>query len=405
MNAIFANSGTGTIALLSMSVILFSGFLLTRLTKILSLPNVSGFILAGILIGPCCLNLIGEDMVARMSFISDFALSMIAFNVGKFFRKEELRGMGLSGLWITLWEALLAGVLVTLSMRFLFAIDWPMSLLLGAIATATAPASTMMTIRQYHARGSFVSTLLQIIALDDVVCLMAFSITTAFLSSTGGNAVECALLPAGLNVLALLVGFGCGPLLSKLLSPKRSSDNRLILTIAFLLGISGGCAALNLSPLLPCMAFGASYVHFAHDTELFQQLDSFSPPVMSLFFIVAGMNLDVGALKSFGLLGVVYFLVRLIGKYAGTWLGCLLTHEPRKTRDYLGFALAPQAGVAIGLALLGNRILPEAEADLLMTLILSSSVLYELIGPVLAKFGLRRAGVLNPPQEEVKEAA
>ena len=117
------------------------------------------------------------------------------------------------------------------------------------------------------------------------------------------------------------------------------------------------------------------------------------------------MNLDVGALKSFGLLGVVYFLVRLIGKYAGTWLGCLLTHEPRKTRDYLGFALAPQAGVAIGLALLGNRILPEAEADLLMTLILSSSVLYELIGPVLAKFGLRRAGVLNPPQEEVKEAA
>ena len=117
MNAIFANSGTGTVALLSMSVILFSGFLLTRLTKILSLPNVSGFILAGILIGPCCLNLIGEDMVARMSFISDFALSMIAFNVGKFFRKEELRGMGLSGLWITLWEALLAGVLVTLSMR------------------------------------------------------------------------------------------------------------------------------------------------------------------------------------------------------------------------------------------------------------------------------------------------
>ena len=179
MKEFYGSLNESTLVLLSLSIILFAGFLLTRLTKRLHLPNVSGYILAGVLIGPQVAALVPAHILSHMSFISDVALAFIAFGVGKFFKKEVLLKTGWKVVIVTLWESVLAGVLITLSMRFLFHLSWDFCLILGAIATATAPASTMMTIRQYRAKGDFVNILLQVVALDDVVCLLIFSVVVA----------------------------------------------------------------------------------------------------------------------------------------------------------------------------------------------------------------------------------
>ena len=387
----------GTEVLLVLSMILFAGFVMTRLTNTLNLPKVSGYILAGILIGPYGLNLIPVDIIGHMGFVSDMALAFIAFGVGKFFKKEVLLRTGKKIIIITVFEALTAGGLVTLAGKALFGLDWDFALILGAIATATAPASTMMTINQYKAKGEFVDTLLQIVALDDVVCLLAFSVVAAMARghAAGAVAMSDVVMPIVYNLLALVLGFFCGYFLSRLLIPARSKDNRLILAIAMLLGISGICAAADISPLLSCMVFGAAYINLTRDKKLYRQINNFSPPVMSVFFIVSGMNLDVRALATVGVVGVSYFIVRIVGKYLGTYISCALTGTSREIRNYMGLALIPQAGVAIGLAFLGQRLLPPETGKLMLTIILSSSVLYEMVGPISAKVALLLSGSIS----------
>ena len=340
-----------------------------------------------------------------MGFVSDLALAFIAFGVGKFFKKEVLLKTGSRIIIITLFEALLAGVLVTLFCVGVFKMEWNFALILGAIATATAPASTMMTINQYKAKGEFVNTLLQIVALDDVVCLLAFSIVAGIAGRTGNEelTMSTVLMPVVYNILALGLGFFCGYFLSRLLIPARSKDNRLILAIAMLLGISGICASLDISPLLSCMIFGASYINLTSDKKLYRQINNFTPPVMSIFFIMSGMNLDLSALTTVGTVGLAYFIVRIIGKYLGTYISCLITGTSREIRNYMGLALIPQAGVAIGLAFLGQRLLPEEMGKLLLTIILSSSVLYEMVGPVCAKMSLFLSGSITT--DKMKEVA
>lgn len=391
-----------TEALLVLSIILFAGFIMTRLTNTLNLPKVSGYILAGILIGPCCLNFIPQHMIDSMGFVSDLALAFIAFGVGKFFKKEVLMKTGKKIIVITISEALTAGVLVTVVLKVVFRLDWDFALILGAIATATAPASTMMTINQYKAKGEFVNTLLQIVALDDVVCLLAFSVVAAIANgrASGALSVNDILIPILLNLLAIFLGFFCGYFLSRLLIPARSRDNRLILAIAMLLGLSGICAAANISPLLSCMVFGAAYINLTRDKKLFRQINNFTPPVMSIFFIVSGMNLDVTALSTVGAIGVAYFIIRIVGKYLGTYFSCMVMGTSREIRKYMGLALIPQAGVAIGLAFLGQRLLPPETGNLMLTIILSSSVLYEMVGPVSAKASLFLSGSIAFKKEE-----
>lgn len=397
MSQFYTNLSESTVVLASLSIILFAGFLVTRLTKKLRLPNVSGYIIAGVLIGPCVLDLIPADVRFHIGFMSDIALAFIAFGVGKYFKKEVIREAGLRIILITLMEALSAGVIVTLAMRGIFHLSWNFALILGAIATATAPASTMMTIHQYHARGEFVNTLLQVVALDDVVCLLAFSVVVAVVNArTSGtvNAMDI-LLPILYNVGAIAIGFVCGIVLARLLTPTRSHDNRLILVIAMLLGISGLCASFDLSPLLSCMVFGATYINTAKDKALFHQINDFTPPVMSIFFIISGMSLDITAIGTAGVIGLSYFLIRIVGKYAGTYIGCKLTGMKPEITRYMGLALIPQAGVAIGLAFLGERLLPPDIGSLLLTIILSSSVLYELVGPACAKASFFLSGTVR----------
>lgn len=387
----------GTEILMVLSIILFAGFIMTRLTNTLNLPKVSGYILAGILIGPCSMNLIPVDMIKHMGFVSDLALAFIAFGVGKFFKKEVILRTGKEVIVITVFESLMAGILVTLLLKVLFRLEWDFALILGAIATATAPASTMMTINQYKAKGEFVDTLLQIVALDDVVCLLAFSIVSAVANGKAGGGISAndIVIPIVFNLLAILFGFFCGYFLSRLLIPSRSKDNRLILAIAMLLGISGICAAVNISPLLSCMIFGTAYINLTEDKKLFRQINNFTPPVMSIFFIVSGMNLDIRVLESVGIIGVAYFVIRIIGKYLGTYVSCTLMGMSSQIRNYMGLALIPQAGVAIGLAFLGQRLLPAKTGNLMLAIILSSSVLYEMIGPVSAKLALIFSGSIT----------
>ncbi|MDE7002087.1 MAG: cation:proton antiporter [Lachnospiraceae bacterium] len=392
-----------TRVLLVLSVILFSGFIMTRLTNTLNMPKVSGYIMAGILIGPCCLNFIPKNMIDSMSFVSDLALAFIAFGVGKFFKKEVLMQTGKRIIVITISEALTAGILVTVLLKVIFHLNWDFALILGAIATATAPASTMMTINQYKAKGEFVDTLLQIVALDDVVCLLAFSVVSAIINGRAAGSLHASdiLIPIVYNFLVIGLGAFCGYFLSRLLIPARSRDNRLILVIAILLGLSGICAAINISPLLSCMVFGAVYINLTKDKKLFRQINNFTPPVMSIFFIISGMNLDIGALQA---VGVSYFLIRIVGKYLGTYISCLAMGTGREIRNYMGLALIPQAGVAIGLAFLGQRVLPPETGSMMLTIILASSVLYEMVGPVSAKAALFLSGSISYKKEQPEDS-
>mgnify|MGYP001055495375 CR=1 FL=1 len=397
MGNLFSQLNITTTILLSLSVILLAGFLLTRITKLAKLPNVTGYIIAGIIIGPHILDFIPHKLIDGMGFVSDIALAFIAFGVGRFFRKDAFRETGWSVLVIALAESLLAGIFITLSMRYLFKFDWDFSLVLGAIATATAPASTMVTIRQYNARGEFVNTLLQVVAIDDAICLIVFSITTALIGANPGTGYSVAeiMLPVVYNVIALVIGVASGAVLSKLMTPKRSEDNRLILTVALLLGLAGLCAAVDISPLLSCMLFGTVYINMTEDKDLYDQVSKFTPPIMSMFFVISGMKLDISAFATLGVVGTTYFVIRIIGKYLGAYLGCTLTKASEPIRNYLGLALVPQAGVAIGLAFLGHRILPEGVGDMLLTIILSSSVLYELVGPASAEIALVNSGAIT----------
>lgn len=402
---------TVSVIIISIALMLICGFAVTRITKRLRLPNVTAYIVAGILIGPYCLNLVPKGVVSGMDFIADIALAFIAFSTGEFFKFDTLKKSGAKVVVITVFEAVLASVLVFIVTYFVLGLELNFSIVLAALASATAPASTVMTIRQTHARGDFVDTLLQVVALDDVVGLVAYSvaISVALASATGAFHAASVLKPLAVNVLVFLLGGLFGVFL-KLLLHKRSTDNRLIVSVALLFAFCGICAMLDVSPLLGCMSMGMIYINLTGDERLFQQLNYFNPPILLLFFVRSGLNFDLGALvntsESIGttpllVVGVLYFLVRIIGKYAGAFFGCLVTKKDKKVRNFLGLALIPQAGVAIGLAATGARTLGGEPGKALETIILASSVLYELIGPACAKLSLYLSGSYSNKLEDL----
>ena len=353
--------------IISVALMLLSGFLMTRLTKLLRLPNVTAYIIAGILIGPYCLDLVPQRIIDGMDFLSDVALAFIAFSTGEFFKLSVLKKNGWKVVWITLLEAFAASAFVFVLTFFVFRLELAFSVVLAALASATAPASTMMTIRQTKAKGDFVDTLLQVVALVGLVMKL--------------------LMPA-----------------------KRSTDNKLIISVALLFAFCGVCAMMEVSPLLGCMAMGTVYTNIAENDKLFKQLGYFSPPILLLFFVRSGMNFKLNALFSASgnlggvpliAVGVGYFIVRILGKYVGAWLGCAAVGKEKRTRKYLGLALIPQAGVAIGLAALGARTLGGVMGNDLETIILASSILYELLGPGCAKLALYLSGSYSTRLEDV----
>ena len=400
--------------IISVALMMLAGFLLTRVTKLLRLPNVTAYIVAGILIGPYCLNLVPQRFIDGTSFLSDIALAFIAFSTGEFFKLDVLKKNGMKVVWITVFESVLASLLVFVLTFFILHMDLAFSIVLSALASAPAPASTMMTIRQTGAKGDFVDTLLQVVALDDVVGLVlysvAISVALASLSGSQGFSFQTIGKPILLNMLTLFIG-ACFGLAMKLLMPQsRSTDNKLIISVALLFAFCGVCVLLDVSPLLGCMVMGTVYTNIAENDKLFKQLGYFSPPILLLFFVRSGMNFKLDALFNASgdldgvpliVVGVSYFLVRIVGKYAGAWLGCFVVKKDKLVRNYLGLALIPQAGVAIGLAALGARTLGGTMGSDLETIILASSVLYELLGPGCAKLALYLSKSYSTKLEDV----
>lgn len=400
--------------IIPIALMLFCGFAMTRLTKRLRLPNVTAYIVTGILIGPFFLDLIPDSVIEGMDFLSDIALAFIAFSTGEFFTLSTLKKNGIKVVVITVLEACMATVVVFLVMYYVLGVNLVFSIVLSALASATAPASTMMTIRQTGAHGDFVDTLLQVVALDDVVGLIEYSIaiSLALAICTGFSQFRFAdvLKPIAINVGVLLLGGLFGMILKLLMPQKRSTDNRLIISVSLLFAFCGICAMLDVSPLLGCMSMGTVYINITHDEKLFKQLNYFTPPILLLFFVHSGLSFQLDALVqtavSIGrtpllIVGIVYFFTRILGKYIGAFLGCLGVGKPRTVRNYLGLALIPQAGVAIGLAALGARTIGGDTGTALETVILASSVLYELIGPGCAKLSLYLSGSYSNKLEDL----
>lgn len=408
-------SGTASIVI-SIAMILFLGFAMTRITKKLRLPNVTAYILVGILIGPYCFNLVPTNIVNGMDFLSDIALAFIAFSAGEFFRFSALKKNGLKVIVITLLEAFVASGLVFAVSYFLLRLNLAFCIVLAALAAATSPASTVMTIRQTGAKGDFVDTLMQVIALDVIVSLLmysvALSVATATLDSISAVSVMDVIEPLLINIGVLILGGGFGAIMKLMMPQNRSTDNRLIIALSLLFAFCGVCALLDISPLLGCMSMGTVYINMTGNEKLFRQINYFSPPILLMFFVRSGLNFNLGALtetsSSVGavpliVVGLVYFAVRIAGKYGGSLLGCLVAGKPKKTRNFFGLALIPQAGVAIGLAAIGARALGGDTGAALNTIILASSVLCELVGPVCAKLSLHLSGSYSDKLEDLVE--
>ena len=385
--------------LMYLAILLIAGLLFGRLAKFGNLPNVTGYLVAGLVIGPCVLRLLPETIVDDFSLISEMALAFIAFTVGLTFKRSYFKRVGFTPVVIAVFEALVAVFLVQGAL-VAFGFDVEFALVLGAIAAATAPAATILVIKQYKARGPVTETLMSVVALDDAVALIAFgfSVTIArtISGSAGANIALSILEPFWEIALALLLGAACG---LGMLVPMRffkKPGNRQAILIAFIFLASGLATLLDVSALMSCMALGAVFCNVSGESDEMADLaDSMTPPLFMMFFVVSGAGLDVSVIPQIGLVGIIYVVVRVLGKMLGAYLGAKLMKAPKAVCRYIGPTLIPQAGVAIGLTLVAQQVLPADQADTIRAVILCGTLIYEIIGSAVTKLSLTKAGEIQ----------
>lgn len=382
---------------INLAIMIFTGMALGRLVKLIKLPNVTGYLLAGLVLGPSVLGILNEDFLSSASIISDAALGFIAFSIGNEFKISYFKRVGITPIVIATFESLFAVVFVSGAL-ILAGFDAPFSLVLGSIAAATAPAATIMVIKQYKARGPVTETLLSVVAIDDATALIMYSIAVAIASAlSGGTAKTSQLVLKPVIEIggALVVGAVLGFLFLLPLKSFKKDGNRLSLIIAFIfmgLGLSSLC---GFSSLLLCMAMGAIVANFSPDVNHILKLsDRITPPIFMLFFVASGAGLKLSVLPAIGLCGVIYVVVRVIGKMFGASLGAAICKADKNIRKYLGPALVPQAGVAIGLSLTASAVVPQYATEI-RTVILCGTLIYELVGPAIAKASLKKAGEIK----------
>jgi Kef-type K+ transport system membrane component KefB len=387
---------------------MIAGLLLTRVVKLVKLPNVTGFLIAGLLIGPYCFKLISVDMLDTLDILTTAALGFIAFSIGSEFKLAHIKAIGGKIILITVCEALGAVILVDVAV-IAFGFPVPMALTMGAIAAATAPAATLLVVRQYRAKGELTSTLLPVVAMDDAIGLMAYaiSVSVAKMIQNGDafNVMTTIVDPLLEIVLSLAAGGVLGAVVAISNRFFQSKANRLSISIAAVLLGASLAQKFDLSPLLLCMAIGAVYVNLRNDAiQTLEHVDTWTPPLFMMFFVISGADLNVSMLPKLGLIGVLYIVARVVGKYFGAYLGCTISKTSPKIRKYLGFSLVPQAGVAIGIAQLAVRELPQYGSSI-QAVILCATLIYELIGPVLTKASLIKAGeiVVEKKQKQVAQ--
>ena len=405
--------------LLLLALALFAGLLMTRLFVKFRLPDVTAYLVAGIIIGPCVLGRLGvpclgfntSEQVDSLSMISDVALGFIAFAIGHEFRLSALKQTGKQATIIGILQAVVATIFVDISLVALhFAmpdlLPMPVAITLGAIAAATAPAATLMVVRQYKAKGPVTDVLLPVVALDDAVGLVIFAVSFGIAQSMkNGTAHIAALIIEPLMEVILSVVFGglVGLGLTWLERFFHSHRNRnalivgsVVLTVAVSqLKIPIGSFTFGFSSLLVCMMLGTVFCNFCPLSEdLMLQADRWSGPAITLFFVLSGAALDfsVFADLSVVLIGVVYILFRSMGKILGAHWSSLLARSPETVRKWLGITLLPQAGVALGMCSTAYRVLGGAEGTLIRNIVLFSVLIYELVGPSLTKWALTKAG-------------
>lgn len=379
---------------LYLSLAMVVALLMTRVTRLVRLPNVTAYLIAGVLIGPGVLNLLNSDSIGTLSVLTSVSLGFIAFSIGDEFKLSTLKQIGSQAMIITLFEALGAIVLVDC---ITVALGFPpaMCITLGALAASTAPAATLMVVRQYKADGPLTRMLLPVVAADDAIGLIAYSISInvaiALAQHESLNIVSTFLIPLVQIAVALLSGALIGFVAALSHRFFRSHTNRMSIAIAGVFACTALADQFGLSSLLMCMAMGAVYVNLRDDAErVLGCVDDWTYPLFMLFFVISGASLDLGSLPKVGLLGLVYIVTRFGGKWVGSYLGSTLTHQPDVIRQNIGFALMPQAGVAIGMATLAAAQLPGYGTQV-QTVILAGTLVYELIGPLSAKFALSRA--------------
>ena len=413
--------------LLSVSIALLAGLLMTRAFKPLKLPSVTAYLIAGVLIGPYCLGALGieglgfptMDSVHILSLISEVALGFIAFSIGSEFRLEELKKTGKQAFAIGILQAIAATLMVDLALlvvHFMMPDKLSVSqlLTLGAIATATAPAATLMVVRQYKAKGPLTDLLLPIVALDDAVGLIVFAVSFGIAKTLVVGEIDLVSIiinPLAEIVCSLLLGAIMGWVLTQLEKMFNSNTNRLNLTIAVVFLTSAismlefhvGPVHISFSSLLVCMMLGTIFCNICPLSEdLMGATDKWTSPLFAIFFVISGAELELSVFGDWAIIviGLVYIAFRCLGKYYGTWFSATITHCAPQIRKYLGITLFPQAGVALGMCTIAMQL--GEQGTLIRNITLFAVLIYEIVGPLMTRQALTAAGDIKPMSDEVK---
>lgn len=404
--------------LLCLAIAMAIGLALTRLAKLVGLPNVTAYLIAGLLMqylmkATNCVYFEGLDI------ISNVALGFIAFSIGSSFKLKHLKEIGKSVVAITCFQALTTVLVVDavlIGLHFFNLVDLPTALCLGAIATATAPAATLMVVRQYRARGIVTDTLLPVVAFDDAIGLVVFAVSLAVakaLNVENGaiNVMDVLVMPLIEIIASLAIGAVIGTALSFLAKVFKSRANRISLCIVAVFGGVGLCtvfgSSFQLSDLLTCMAIGVFYVNLNKESgNVMDIMDRWTAPLFMLFFIISGSELDLSVIPSVGLIGIAYLISRSFGKYFGARLGAKVVNADHNVRKYLGLTLLPQAGVAIGMAQkVANTPELASVKGVVVTITLCATLVYELVGPLITKWALEKAGEIKNEKKKNNAAA
>jgi len=395
----------------SLGLILLLALASGHLVKYVKVPEVTGYILAGVVLGPSMLGWVSTRNLAALEILSEVALGLILFSVGTVFEASRFRRVGRQVLLLTLYESALAAVLVTAGM-LLLGVSWQAALLLGAIAIATAPASTLMVIREVDSEGPLTDSLLAIIAINNIYCIIAYSLVGTvidFSSGLGGSAGLFTTLYGALYPLvwqlvgSVALGFLIGLLLARWASAITETGETLILLGGSILFCVGVARVLELSPLIASMAVGATMANLSHRSQpLFETLAEADPPFYAIFFVLAGADLDLSLVHSLGLAGFVYLMGRAGGKFLGAQIGARRLGMADSVQRFLGLTLLAQAGLAVGLTISAEHRFPDF-APAVTAIVLASVAIYEMFGPIATRWALVRSGEsrLHQPEELV----
>lgn len=379
--------------LLLVGVLLLTGYAAHLLGGRLHVPRVTLLILLGVVCGPYLLNVVPNEVVAWFPYVAHFALAMVGFLLGESFVGKELRRAGRAVVWVPVLYVLFTSCLVFLAT---FAVEWSIvvALLLAGIAPASAPAATLDIVHENHAKGPLAKTLLRVVAIDDAYGVILFSLLLAIAEAvTGQRAATMEMLWGLWDVFgAVALGLLLGTPMAWLTGRLRKGEPAILEAAGFVFLCAGVATLLNFSYLLSCMVLGAVVANKAkHYTRPFHAIEGAADPFLAVFFVMAGLRLELDVLATVGVLCVVYILARSAGLILGGRLGSRIAGAPAVVQKHLGWCLLPQAGVALGLALLAAERIPEV-GERLLPMIIASTVLFEVVGPIFTQHHLRKAG-------------